>query len=243
MIAVPICPYCQRPAVLIDSKQIYGRSYGKCWKCPNDACDAYVGIHEGSRDYAPLGRLANAELRAWKIRAHAAFDPLWKDGGPLKRAEAYKVLQMRLGIPAAEAHVGMMDVEQCRAVVEAFTANDDVYESYKARARFINQPSSVFSGLVDRSPNPQGKSVDRSRKLQGHKGSAAPRDNMPGGDWPHHPAAPTDLMEDAITGANYRPLTGGCECDVPPWEVCPECAYQREWSAFMALDRKRQAPL
>ena len=31
---------------------------------------AYVGVHKGTDK--PLGRLANAELRYWKKRAHAA---------------------------------------------------------------------------------------------------------------------------------------------------------------------------
>ena len=68
------CPYCGKEAELIDSSVIYGRSYGMAYICFD--CDAYVGTHKGTEK--PLGRLANAELRKWKMRAHDAFDPIWK---------------------------------------------------------------------------------------------------------------------------------------------------------------------
>lgn len=70
-----ICPYCHQPARYTDSAPLYrGNSYGMVWLC--DPCGAWVGCH-GNTD-EPLGRLANKELREWKQKAHAAFDPLWK---------------------------------------------------------------------------------------------------------------------------------------------------------------------
>ena len=54
------CDYCQASAELVDSKVIYGRSYGLMWLCR--PCGAWVGTHEGTEK--PLGRLANADLRA-----------------------------------------------------------------------------------------------------------------------------------------------------------------------------------
>ena len=75
---VVTCPYCQKPAVLEDSAVVYRwRSYGMIWRCA--PCDAYVGTHKNSRQHAPLGRLANKELREWKKAAHRAFDPVWKN--------------------------------------------------------------------------------------------------------------------------------------------------------------------
>ena len=50
------CPYCGRQAEYVDSKVIYGRSYGMAYLCRN--CDAYVGVHRGTDE--PLGRLADA---------------------------------------------------------------------------------------------------------------------------------------------------------------------------------------
>jgi hypothetical protein len=112
----PICPYCNHAAKLIDSIVIYRvRSYGMMWHCA--PCDAYVGVHKDSKEHVPLGRLANAELRKWKMKAHAAFDPLWKEQG-LKRKEAYQKLADLLGIPVKETHIGMFDVDQCKRVIE-----------------------------------------------------------------------------------------------------------------------------
>src|SRR5580700_2416837 len=80
-----ICPYCEQPAKLVDSAEIYGgRSYGWAYLC--SPCRAYVGCHDGTK--RPLGRLANADLRAAKIRAHDAFDKLWR-GGAMSRSQAY----------------------------------------------------------------------------------------------------------------------------------------------------------
>lgn len=79
----------------------------------------------------PLGRLADAELRDWKKRAHAVFDPLWKARAEKRKREegdkyydgrsrgvGYKWLAGQLGIEVKECHIGMFDVETCKRVVE-----------------------------------------------------------------------------------------------------------------------------
>jgi hypothetical protein len=115
------CPYCQANAELVSGSVIYPHrpdlASKMFWLC--NPCDAYVGVHEGSPKFAPLGRLANQELRGWKKRAHAAFDPLWK-GGTYRRTEAYALLREKLGITKDQAHIGKMDVDQCKRVVELF---------------------------------------------------------------------------------------------------------------------------
>lgn len=117
-----ICPYCARPAVLTDSAVVYGRTFGMVWLCT--PCDAWVGCHKNSKNHKPLGRLANKELRHWKVRAHAAFDPLWKRkmmAGSSKgkaRNAGYKWLAKRMGIKERDCHIGMFDVEQCRQAVK-----------------------------------------------------------------------------------------------------------------------------
>lgn len=123
----PKCPYCERASVLTDSAAVYGRSYGPIYLCR--PCDAYVGCHKGTNK--ALGRLANKELRQWKIKAHAAFDPLWqrkfakkrRESGPtyrkcFARNSGYKWLSEQLGIDREHCHIGMFDVEQCKRVVE-----------------------------------------------------------------------------------------------------------------------------
>ncbi len=113
----PTCPYCNGKAVLVHSSVVYPRSnYGNLWVCAHyPECDAYVGCHKGGD--VPLGRLANAELREAKKRAHAAFDPWWQKGG-LNRSTAYEWLAQRLYISEADCHIGKFDVAQCERVCE-----------------------------------------------------------------------------------------------------------------------------
>lgn len=111
-----ICPYCNQPAKLVDSAVVYGgRSYGNIWDCR--PCDAYVGVHKNNDKNMPLGRLANAELRAWKIKAHAAFDPIWKDGR-MSRGKAYALLQELMGLPKEHSHIGLFDVADCKRLID-----------------------------------------------------------------------------------------------------------------------------
>lgn len=122
---VPICPYCGREANLMrNSAALYhGHDYGPMWVCLRPTCEAWVGTHKGTE--RPLGRLANAELRKAKRDAHAAFDRLWQ--GKMKRdgvtkqeamAAAYRWLAGQLEIDRKETHIGMMNPDQCRRVVE-----------------------------------------------------------------------------------------------------------------------------
>lgn len=120
------CPYCQSSVrLIITSEELYrGRDYGPAWVCSRwPACDAYVGCHP--RTTAPLGRLANRELRAAKKEAHAAFDRLWK--GKMKRDDCtqlearnagYEWLCKQLGINRDQCHIGMMDMELCQQVAQ-----------------------------------------------------------------------------------------------------------------------------
>lgn len=118
------CDYCGNAAKLVTGKAIYPRRPDlfrlHFWQC--EPCGAYVGCHKkegGNGDGTkPLGRLANAELRAAKTRAHAAFDPLWRERN-MKRHKAYGWLAEKLGISKADCHIGMMDVETCERVVAA----------------------------------------------------------------------------------------------------------------------------
>lgn len=119
--AAPACPYCSGPSALVSGDVIYPHRPDlhekKFYSCAS--CNAYVGCHPGT--VVPLGRLANAELRLAKNRAHSVFDPLWRDGS-MRRVEAYKWLAQSLGIPRKQAHIGMFDVAQCKAVVDAVKA-------------------------------------------------------------------------------------------------------------------------
>lgn len=112
------CPYCGTPAVLVDSRVIYGTSYGRAWACGRyPECDAYVGCHQGTD--RPKGTLADAALRRARKAAHAAFDPLWqRRGGGNRRSVAYAWLARQLGLGVDDCHMGLFDLETCRRVVE-----------------------------------------------------------------------------------------------------------------------------
>ena len=115
-----ICPYCEQQAKLVDSQIIYGRSYGMAWLCK--PCDAWVGCHKNSKTHAPLGRIANAELRDWKKKAHAVFDPLWQRKmrrGKCTKGAAYGWLAKQLEIAVKDCHIGMFNIEKCKKTVEA----------------------------------------------------------------------------------------------------------------------------
>ena len=67
-----ICPYCGAYSKLIDSKLIYGVSYGMAYVCKNyPECDTYVGTHKGT--IKPRGTLANKELRKCEASPAYAF--------------------------------------------------------------------------------------------------------------------------------------------------------------------------
>jgi len=118
------CRYCQQAAQLLHHGAAgypYHRDYGPMWVCI--PCSAHVGCHPGTTK--PLGGLATKKLREWKIKAHAAFDPLWQ--GKMLRDECskgqarkagYHWLSEKLGIPVKMTNIGYFGVEECRKTVE-----------------------------------------------------------------------------------------------------------------------------
>lgn len=117
----PICPYCNKPSILVGGLAIYPHrkdlAQKKFYQCK--PCDAYVGCHQDTDN--PLGRLANAELRAAKMKAHAAFDPNWQSR-KMARVHAYRLLANNLRIPVDDCHIGLFDVQTCNKVVDICTA-------------------------------------------------------------------------------------------------------------------------
>lgn len=115
-----ICPYCEQPARWCDNAERYGKRYGNsymCYWCKE--CDAYVGCHNNTRK--PLGTMANKELREWRMKAHAAFDPLW-ESGKMPRGRAYRILANVLG-SSGHIHIGESDVATCERIVAALTSS------------------------------------------------------------------------------------------------------------------------
>lgn len=112
---VPVCPYCEVLARLVAFE------HGERWECPTEGCGARIGIHRNSRRKAPLGTMARAPLRAWRLRTHDAFDPLWKGPEPRfpSRSRAYAWLAAQLGISVSRCHIGEFDEVRCREALGA----------------------------------------------------------------------------------------------------------------------------
>ncbi len=113
------CPECGKPMVLRDSK--YGLFYG-CTGFPD--CKASHGAH---KDGKPLGTPADKETKKARIRAHDAFDQLWKDKH-MSRGEAYVWMQEAMDMTPAEAHIGNFTIEQCdelEVLVDAYLEEKD----------------------------------------------------------------------------------------------------------------------
>jgi len=109
----PTCPECGKPGALIESKVIYGRDYGKLWFCDCIKGGVYVGCHRNTAE--ALGTMANARLRYFRKRAHAAVDPLWSNKkATMSRTDVYHWLASRMGIPVKQCHIGMFDEDQCK---------------------------------------------------------------------------------------------------------------------------------
>ena len=107
------CPYCGLSSEKATGEEIYPHRpdlYSlKLRKC--EPCQAWVGVHKKTN--RPLGRLANAELRKCKQNAHAAFDPIWKNG-KMSRGQAYK--ELARCFDEKEVHIGEMSVQECTLI-------------------------------------------------------------------------------------------------------------------------------
>lgn len=118
-----ICPYCFRRPVYVDSKIVYGKTYGMIYFCK--ACDAYVGVHKSdkSNPKKSLGRLANKKLRDLKKQAHDHFDKLWqraiKNGRSKHEARnsAYIWLSEEMKIDSENCHIGYFNEFQCQEAI------------------------------------------------------------------------------------------------------------------------------
>lgn len=123
----PRCPYCTGPASLVAGGAIYpdrpDLARRRFWACM--PCGAWCGIHENSQRCAPLGSLANAELRGQRQRVHKLLDPLWRDG-KMTRPEAYAWLAKRLGMDVRRCHVGYFRDTQCLVAIA-------ILEQHRAR--------------------------------------------------------------------------------------------------------------
>lgn len=115
-----ICDYCERVSTLIDSGQVLGLSKGMIYYC--EPCHAWTFTNKG----VPLGRFANAELRAiksetWKFiqrRARAYNKKNPKATNDESVIAVYGWLSDKMKIEPDVCGVDLFDLNEC---VRAFT--------------------------------------------------------------------------------------------------------------------------
>jgi hypothetical protein len=116
-----VCPYCGCFAELVDSKKVYGKSYGLIYLCSSyPICDAYVGVHRGTKK--PLGTMARRYLRELRKECHLNFDGMWlkeKDRRTAREA-AYIWLQSVMQLSKKEAHIAKFNEEQCLELLKHY---------------------------------------------------------------------------------------------------------------------------
>lgn len=113
------CPACGSRAYLRPASVVYGdkapdtdAKYYVCGRYP--ACDCYVAAHR--KTMLPMGTLADKALRKKRHDAHEALDSLWKNG-IMSRKEAYRLLQLSMGLPAEDAHIAKFSAARCDEVI------------------------------------------------------------------------------------------------------------------------------
>ena len=110
---------CGSRAYLRPASVVYGdkapdpdAKYYVCGRYP--ACDCYVAAHR--KTMLPMGTLADKALRKKRHDAHVALDSLWKNG-IMSRKEAYRLLQLSMGLPAEDAHIAKFSAARCDEVI------------------------------------------------------------------------------------------------------------------------------
>lgn len=119
-----ICPYCDCPTQRVTGDVIYpemireeprpeylDKIFIQCIQNP----DHYVGIRNSNG--RSLGRVADKTLRAWKMRGHKAFDPLWQQKILPNQPAAYAWLAEKMNLHIDLTHFGMFTIEQCQEAI------------------------------------------------------------------------------------------------------------------------------
>lgn len=122
-ITPPNCPDCGSPMKLRETKKFqwrngHNRMFYGCSRFPD--CR---GIRPSHPDGTPYGKPADKETKGWRIKAHAAFDKLWKEWG-YKRPEAYILLQTMMGMSAKDAHISLFTSEDCQKLIKKIEQMD-----------------------------------------------------------------------------------------------------------------------
>lgn len=107
-----ICRYCGGKIIKSTTRALYAKGDVPIYMCSN--CNAYVGCYPDGR---PMGKVANTVLRLKRQEAHRIFDQFWKDQG-WTRSKGYRWLAHSLCLEESEAHIGLMEVDECEQVIQ-----------------------------------------------------------------------------------------------------------------------------
>ena len=95
----------------VHDPRLYPKGREPIYLCVN--CNAYVGCYPDGR---PMGKVANTVLRLKRQETHRIFDQFWKKQG-WSRSAAYRWLARSLNIPEQDAHIGLMEMDECERVI------------------------------------------------------------------------------------------------------------------------------
>lgn len=109
-----ICPKHQKKLVACSTK------WGTRYNCPTDGCT--VVLWNGSTSTP-----ADYQTRQARIQAHNSFDELWRSG-VFTRREAYKKLEVFLGLSRKETHIGHFNIKQCQRTLDFCNAHTKLYD-------------------------------------------------------------------------------------------------------------------
>lgn len=144
------CPACGSRAYLRPASVVYGdkapdpdAKYYVCGRYP--ACDCYVAAHR--KTLLPMGTLADKPLRKKRHDAHVALDSLWKNG-IMSRKEAYRLLQLSMGLPAEDAHIAKFSAARCDEVI----ALSRRFRAAAARAAYLVNTGSLSLSVTTDAP-------------------------------------------------------------------------------------------
>jgi ssDNA-binding Zn-finger/Zn-ribbon topoisomerase 1 len=112
----PLAVACSCGAPMALRKGTYGRFWG-CTKFPE--CKTTLKADDEGK---PVGAPVSQEVRAARIRAHAAFDQLWQKNAfskrvPMKRTRAYAWLREVMGLTEEQGHIKQFDQAQCEKLI------------------------------------------------------------------------------------------------------------------------------
>lgn len=123
------CCGCQRKilATLVSGKTVYPSRADlknkKFWQCD---CGLFVGTHDNSKLFAPLGVIATPEIKKERQNIHLILDRIWKEGFLSKRV-IYEKISNKLGYPYHTGYIRSLDeaVRVYKIINKIFVQNNE----------------------------------------------------------------------------------------------------------------------